>query len=398
MRRNKSKKRYIACLISTFLILLAGCSTLSGVGKDNTAPPAPLVDFKQECRLNTVWQSHVGSGAGRAHPRFETAVSQGVAYTVEAAGNVTATNTNNGRTLWSVNTNTSPSSGPAVYAGYLVFGTSSEVAVLSSRNGRTLWRAPVSTELLAPPVIAGRTVLTKAVDGEVSAFDLMTGQLRWTFKHKTPLVILQSDSSPVVFRNRVYIGFGDGQLVALQLQTGQLLWQKMIAVPRGIGDPDSLVGIVADPMISGSLIYLAAYQGKLAAVSLETGRLVWERSLSTYDNFDMQGALIVVADDQGFVWGINRFNGKVLWQQTAFRNRQLTAPLIRGQEVLIGDAVGCLHVLATQNGRLIARHLIDGSGVFVQPVAATGGVLARAESGLLVKVNCPPMNREWCGH
>ena len=392
MSKNNYKKQCVVFLMGTFLVLLAGCSTLSGVGKDNTPPPAPLLDFARECNLSTQWQANVGSGAGRLHPRFETAVFQGIAYTVDASGTVTAVNVTSGKTVWSVNTHTSPSSGPAVQSGYLVFGTSKgEIVALHTQDGHCLWRATVSTELLAPPVIAGRMVLTKAVDGQVQAFDLVTGQPRWNFSHKTPLVILQSDSAPISFGNRVYVGFGDGQLMTLHLQTGQLLWQQMIAIPRGIGDPDSIVGIVADPMIRGSMLYVAAYQGNLVAISPQTGQILWQRALSTYNNFDTQGNLIVAVDDQGLVWGINRLNGNILWQQTAFRNRQLTAPLIRGQEIFIGDGGGCLHVLSTRNGRLMGRHSIDQSGVFVQPTLASGAVLVRSEGGLLVKINCRPI-------
>lgn len=391
---SKNKYFFIGCMA-----FLAGCSMLSGEGKDNTPPPAPLTPFCQACKTQMVWQSHVGPGADRAHPRLETTVFQGIAYTVNTGGGVNAINAFNGRTLWSVDTGTHPSSGPFVQSGYLVFGTSKgEVVALNSQCGRLLWRAPVSTELLAPPVIAGRLVLTKAVDGQVKAFDLMTGKLRWTFTHKTPLVILHSDSSPVVVNNQVYIGFSDGQLVALQLQTGQLLWERMIGMPRGVTDPDLLVGITADPRSSGALLYVAAYQNKVMVFSRQTGRLVWEQPISTFNNFDLCGSLMVITDDHGIVWGLNRFNGKILWRQTVFQNRILTAPVIKvcrhfavempGQ-VWIGDAEGYLHILSSQNGCLIGRHFVDSSGVFVPPVVGGAGVLARSESGLFMAVNSP---------
>ena len=59
----------------------------------------------------------------------------------------------------------------------------------------------------------------------------------------------------------------------------------------------------------GSVIYVAAYQGQLVALSSRTGQVLWQRDLSTYNNFALQGNLIVVADEQGVVWAINRLMG-----------------------------------------------------------------------------------------
>lgn len=387
MKQNRFKKRirfFIGCLV----LLTTACSTFSGVGKDNRPSPSPLVNFSAERNVHTLWRAQVGAGASKAHPRFDTVVSQGVVYTVSAEGTATAVNAANGKTLWSANTNTSPSSGPAVQSGYLIFGTNKgEVVALRSCNGALIWRAVVSSELLAPPVIASEWVLVKTVDGKLVALDLRTGQCRWDFAaHKTPLTILPSDSAPVVSRSVVFVGFSDGQFAALRLQTGQLIWEQMIAVPGGLGDPDNLVGIVADPIVSGSVLYVAAHQDKLVALSTQTGAIIWQRSLSTYNNFALSGGLIVISDDDGRVWGIHRLNGRVLWQQNALLNRPLTAPLMLNEEVWVGDSDGYLHVLSSRDGHLLARCLIDSTGLFTQPALCQNGVLVRAEGGALVKL------------
>lgn len=373
--------------VVVLFLTTTACATLSGIGKDNAPPPSPLIKFSPQKNIATLWRAKVGSGANRAHVRFETVVQNGMVYTVDSSGNATAVNAANGRVIWSTNIKGCPSSGPGVQSGCLVFGMyNGEVIALNSRNGRLIWRRVMSTQLLAPPYIADRWVLVKTVDGKLTALDRATGQPCWDFTHKTPLMILQSDSAPVVSRGVVFVGFGDGQFFALGLQTGRLLWQQIVALPHGSGEMDSMVGIIADPVLSDSVVFVAAYQGKLAALSKQTGQVIWQCSVSTYHNFAIRGNLIVVTDDQGVIWAINRLNGQVLWQQKALLYRELTAPLIVSNEIWVGDAEGYLHVLSCRDGHFIARCLINSSGLFVQPVPDGRGVLVRSCGGELVKL------------
>ncbi len=379
-------RNYYYPIVISMLLTLFGCTTLSGVGSDNAPTPSPLVKFSPEKKLNTIWKARVGSGANKTHVRFETAVHNGAIYTVDEKGAVSAINAANGKTIWTANIKSCPSSGPDTQSGYLIFGTKNgEVIALNSHNGHLVWRSIISSQLLAPPRIANQLVLVKAVDGKLTALDITTGKPLWDFTHRTPLVMLQRDSAPVVARGVVFAGFGDGQFFALSLQTGKVLWQQTIALPRSLGDLDSLVGINADPLINNSVVFVAAYQGKLAALSTSTGQIIWQRDLSTYHNFALQGNLIVVTDDQGIVWAINRVNGQVQWLQKALLNRSLTAPLIEKQEIWIGDSEGNLHVLSTKDGHFIARCLIDSSGLFVQPVFDKNGVIVRSAGGELAK-------------
>ena len=371
----------VLCLTTT------ACATISGIGKDNAPPPSPLIKFSPQKNIATLWSTRVGSGANRSHIRFDTVVQNGIVYTVDSSGNVTAVNAANGRVIWSTTIKGCPSSGPAVQFGCLVFGMhNGEVVVLNSHNGGLIWRRMMSTQVLAPPSLAGRWVLVKTVDGKLTALDRATGRPCWDFTHKAPLMILQSDSAPIVSRGVVFVGFGDGQIFALGLQTGRVLWQQAVALPRGLGELDSMVDIIADPVASDSVVFVAAYQGKLAALSKQTGQMIWQCNVSTYHNLAIRGSLIVVTDDQGVIWAINRFNGQVFWQQKALLYRELTAPLIIGNQIWVGDAEGYLHVLSSRNGCFIARCLIDSSGLFVQPVFDRNGVLVRSSGGDLVKV------------
>jgi hypothetical protein len=65
------------------------------------------------------------------------------------------------------------------------------------------------------------------------------------------------------------------------------------------------------------------------------------------------------------------------------RNRSLTAPLVVGRSVVLGDDAGLVHLLSRVDGSALTRLTTDGSAIVATPVLAgetlvvvtrTGGV------------------------
>lgn len=89
------------------------------------------------------------------------------------------------------------------------------------------------------PVIAGGTVyFGDTVTGVINALDLKTGTLKWRFFTEGPIRF-----APVVFEDRLYVTSDDGRLYALSLSTGQLLWKHQ-------GGPDHSRRLGNERMIS----------------------------------------------------------------------------------------------------------------------------------------------------
>jgi outer membrane protein assembly factor BamB len=78
--------------------------------------------------------------------------------------------------------------------------------------------------------------------------------------------------------------------------------------------------------------------------------------------------------------------GASLWQQAALRNRQLTAPALLDQTVVVGDYDGYIHFLTRDDGHLLARFSVGG-GAIVSPLQSTAeGVLVQTGNGYLTLV------------
>lgn len=76
-----------------------------------------------------------------------------------------------------------------------------------------------------------------------------------------------------------------------------------------------------------------------------------------------------------------RPNGQPAWKNETLKYRQLSAPLLVGNNVIAGDAQGYVHVLDASNGELRNRVRIDDSAIQVAPVLAGNTVIVVSSKG-----------------
>ncbi|MCU7798228.1 MAG: PQQ-binding-like beta-propeller repeat protein [Candidatus Thiodiazotropha sp. (ex Myrtea spinifera)] len=86
-------------LLWPLLLLLTGCSVFSA--KDNTDPPAELVELESELKIKTLWSRSL-EGSEDAYLKIAPAISEGRLYIAEPSGEVLAFDALTGKKLWSV--------------------------------------------------------------------------------------------------------------------------------------------------------------------------------------------------------------------------------------------------------------------------------------------------------
>ncbi|WP_028372939.1 outer membrane protein assembly factor BamB [Legionella lansingensis] len=355
-------KKTLALVAS--VLLLQACNHLDNymLGKDNTPPPAELEPIKPKVKLQQKWSVPLNAKSN-ANLKLKPEIVGNVIYTADASGLIEAVDKTNGKLLWSKKLANGIVSGPSVSSGSIVVATdASTVILLKQVDGSELWTSKVSSEVLSKPVIAHSKVIAKTIDGNLYAFDIVSGEKLWVSEHGAPSLILKASSSPVVIGDQlVLVGYSDGKMDAVDLQTGRLVWQRSIAYASGASDVERLVDIDADPIIRGDIAYLASYQGYVGALSLKDGQFLWRKPASVYKNMAIDGHSLYLTDSEDIVWSINRQNGQVNWKQVALKARGLTEPVLMGNRLIIGDKTGLLHVLATSNGDLVSREQLSGA-------------------------------------
>jgi outer membrane protein assembly factor BamB len=203
------------------------------------------------------------------------------------------------------------------------------------------------------------------------------------YDRSVPILTLRGTSMPVLVSGAAVSGFDSGQLVAISLENGQTLWEQRIAVPRGRSELERLVDIDADPLVADAVVYAVTFQGRIAALELFSGNVIWQREMSSYAGLGVQDEIIYVTDSDSFVWALDRRNSASLWRQDKLKWRQLTAPLGVGRYVVVGDFEGYVHWLSREDGRMLARVRVDSSGILASPVAYRDIVFIYGRGGTL---------------
>ena len=363
-----------------------GCGTVNDLlrGKDNSEPPAALTNFKNSVTVQTVWSTRVGSGSDSEYFKLSPAVADARLYAADRKGRVSAYDAVSGRSLWSVETKAPISGGPGSGEGLVLVGTSDgEVLALAEGNGALLWRVRVSSEVLSAPRAAQGVVVVRTADGKLFGLSVQEGKRLWTHDSSVPALTLRSTSAPVIAGDKVLGGFASGRLVALAISDGKVLWETAIAEPHGRSELERLVDISAEPQVVGRAVYVTSYQGRVAALDLESGRLVWTRDMSSHAGLVVDDKAVYVTDSKGQVFSLDRRDGRALWKQDKLLARAVTAPAVYNDYVVVGDFEGYLHWMARDDGHFVARTRIDDDGILTPPMAVGDLLYVNGKGGVL---------------
>ncbi len=370
--------------------LLTGCSTVSETvdewvdGDSSGQAPAVLQAFQAEVAPLVVWNHRVGTGTDERMVWLRHQIVENRVYAVAAEGEVEAYSLPSGEQQWKVELSESIMSGIAPGADNLYLGMESgRLVALSRTDGKERWSVPLLSEILAPVAEAEGIVVVRTADGKLTALHSDNGEVIWSYQREVPVLTLRGTGSPLIHNGRVYAGLDSGEVVALSLQDGRELWLKSVTTAHGRTEIERMVDIDADPVIAGDMLYVVSYQGDLAALDIEQGELLWKRAFNGTSTPVVHDGQLFVSDLESTLWALDGNDGSALWRQQDLANRQPTTALIAGKYLVVGDSEGYLHWLAQEDGRFVGRIEVDKKGVAAPPVGYGEAIVSYGESGAL---------------
>lgn len=340
-------------LLVALVFWLGGCST----SPSPVLPPVKLTPVHNAFKIEKVWEHDFGDGAGDNYLKLKPILDKQTLYILDYKGLVTAFNVQNHSIRWQVKTGLSASSALTLDNDLLFFGTSQgDVVAMDKSDGKVVWDAHVSSEVLSPPQVAKGYVVVRCVNGMMYALSRKDGKQLWSLEETTPALTLRGTSTPVITGDIIISGFDNGRLLAINLESGKVLWQTVISIPRGRTDLERMVDIDANPIVvNNDVVFAVTYQGRLAAVQLGSGRILWTRDINSYNGMVVDPYRIYLVDDQSRLWALDRQNGATLWKTDSLIRRKLTRPVLQNQYLVVGDFDGFIHWLRRDNGKLVAR-------------------------------------------
>ena len=358
-----------ALTVTAIALALAGCSNsslptwLGGVEKPK---PAQLTANPATLPVRQAWSAKIGT------VDFPLAVNvQGTTVLLASTdGAIVALDAESGREVWRVD------AGAPLAAG--VGSDGKRTAVVTRNNdlvafegGKEIWRQKLGIGTYTAPFVAGDRVFLLLADRSVSAFDGDTGHPLWNQTRA-------AQQEPLVLKHAgVMLAIGDtlvvgqqGRLAGLNPLNGTPRWEAPVAIPRGINDVERVVDLVGRVSRVGDNVCVRAFQAAVGCVDAGQGRVLWSKPANGTEGVDGDADFVFGTEANGTVNAYKRAVGDRAWTTDLLAYRGLTAPLVLGRAVAIGDSFGFVHLLNREDGKLLNRLATDNSAIAAAPVLA----------------------------
>lgn len=346
----------------------------------SSAPPKPqpaeLVAFTPTVQLRTLWTAQIGGLDFALKPQVH-----GEKLTLAASdGTMLQLDAGTGRELWRVPLGTPLSAGVGS-DGQMAAVVTRGNELVAVQDGKVLWRQRLAAQAYTAPLVAGARVFVLSADRTVSAYDGRSGARLWSQQRpgNDPLVLRQPG---------VLLPVGDtlvaglaGRLTGLNPLNGSVRWDAPVATPRGINEIERLVDLVDPPARQANVVCARAFQAAVGCVNTDTGTTVWSRPADGTVGLATDGGLVFGSESNGNLLAWRRANGERAWTYERLRFRDLSAPLVVGRSVLVGDFQGQVHLLSAEDGKEQGRAATDGSAVAATPVLAGNTVVVLTRAG-----------------
>ena len=347
-------------------LLTTGCSTITGWFSDDEFDPREPVELEkitEQVKLKSRWSRGVGDGQGEGLLKINPILVGDSLYAASAEGRVMSVDPESGRVRWKQDLDLALSGGVGHHGNSVFVGASEGLVMrLDAASGSEIWRAPVSGEVLSAPQGDGRYVVAQTYDGKLMGFDYETGEVRWTYTSDVPVLTLRGTGTPMILGDNAIAGFADGKVVAINLRSGNVAWEVRVAIPQGRSEIERIVDIDGSMAVQSNELYVASYQGRLAAIDTRSGRRLWQRNVSSVSGVGVGFGNVYVADDDGTVSAFLRNGQGVRWQNIDLGFRDLSRPTPVGSYVAVVDFEGYLHLLSQVDGEIVGRTKVDSSG------------------------------------
>lgn len=355
--------------------LLLALAALSGCSGPEKPKPVDLGANVALVGVKAAWTSRISQVDFPLHIQ----AVENVLYVAGSDGQVAAVDSRTGADVWRLSLGTPLSAGVGS-DGHFVAVVSQENELIAIVNGRQIWRQKLGALTLTAPLVAGERIFVLSSDRSVSAFDAATGRKLWQQQRTGDALVLGQAGVIVAVADTLVAGLG-GRLVGLNPSNGNTRWSAPIATSRGVNEIERLVDLVAGVSRVAEQICVRAFQATVGCVDSSKGTLTWVKPASGFAGVHGNASTLVGTEKDGKIVAWRRSDGENLWTSERLRYRSLSAPLVVGQLIVVGDESGMVHFLSNEDGALLNRIATDGSAVLAAPVLVGNTVVVVTQRG-----------------
>lgn len=205
----------------------------------------------------------------------------------------------------------------------------------------------------------------------------------------TPLLIActatrnpQGWAGPVATDSMLLASVNHKQLTAYRLDNQQKVWQFPQEKQKIDNKEIDLEGIYSTPVVADGVVYLGAYDGRIYALSLDTGELRWavETSGPIIGGILVQKGVVYVGSSDGRLYALNASSGESVWDKPfATKGSIWSTPVADGNTIYVASMDKHLYAIDMTSGQpRWPEPFLAAAGIPSDPALAHGMVLVGA--------------------
>lgn len=290
---------------------------------------------------------------------------------------------NTGKRLWSINI------GKPITGGVTV-DAFSQTAIVSTRDGQVLafdsmtgakrWEQQLSGSVLTPALITNNRVILSANDGFLHGLSLQTGQSVWQFATQVPAISVRGTAAPVLLDAKTaLLATADGRLHAITADNGLPQWSRRIGVGMGSSEIERMSDVDGMPIVNNNQLFAISYSGQLIAIDLASRQVMFVNELASLKALAVNNQQVIGSSLDGKVVAYDRRSGQKLWENDALAYRKLTNPVMIGNYIAVGDLEGVVHLFDPATGTIVSR--VQTKGALTTLQVKDNRLLTQSSSG-----------------
>lgn len=233
---------------------------------------------------------------------------------------------------------------PAVGGGSVFVVSPGVIRALDAQTGDDRWSIAIDAAVTAPLLCDSGWLIALVEPGEVLAFRAADGHLVW----RQSVGATSSHSAVPGGEHALYFSFSDGRVIGLALETGELLWERTLA------------GTLSPPAIGEDRVFVGSTDNFFYALDAVRGTEEWKwRNGGDVIGAAVDGDVVYFASLDNMIRAVNRGNGNQRWRKPT-GTRPVLPPWASRGVVVVPGLMPTITVFVGETGAVMGTHAAKG--------------------------------------
>ena len=280
---------------------------------------------------NLLWEYKTEYSKNMDYGTFAT--SEDTLFVATSASSIFALNPSRGNLLWEHQVSEKLNT-PSVSKEYVFTGSESGLRAINKESGVVKWEKNIG-RISSKPIVTKDTVIAGCSDGNIYAFDMGTGEVKWSYQFPTSTTISE------IHGNIIYV-CSDDACYAFNMKNKEVKWEFETG---GI--------ITATPYIKDNIAYFGSWDGNVYAVNTKNGEVKWvfETGWGVDTTPTVSDGIVFVGSMDNNFYALDEKSGELKWFFTCLAGIH-SSPVTYGDFVFFGSDDGKLYALNKETGEL----------------------------------------------